>query len=209
MENIDFLPERIKAYRARRASFLRQVGLLSLCLAALAGLAYARQQRIDSAKAELTALKEQGLNLQRQLSFRSDLERQQADLMIKRRISDQLGSRVNALEVLAEIERLLPDSIVLTSMNLEAVELRIPLKAAEEKANSAARSADNRPKEKIEKRVRLIFTGLAPTDVDLANFIAQLSAGRLFEDINMGYAKNVDFRGRSAREFQASCYVVR
>jgi Tfp pilus assembly protein PilN len=209
MEKIDFLPERIKVQRARRASLVRQVCLLGVCLAALAALAYVRHQRIGSAKAELIALKDQSTNMQRQLAFRGELERQQADLMIKKRIDDQLGSRVNALEVLAELERLLPESIVLTSLNLEAVELRVPLKPAEDKASSSARAANNRPKEKVVKRVRLVFTGLAPSDVDLANFIAQLSAGRLFEDINMGYAKNVDFRGRSAREFQASCYVVR
>jgi Tfp pilus assembly protein PilN len=209
MEKIDFLPERVRTQRARNASLIRQGCLLAVCVLALTVLAYARQQRISAAKAELVSLKDQGANVQRQLAFRSDLERQQADLMIKKRIDEQLGSRVNTLEVLAEMERLLPESIVLTSMNLEAVELRIPMKPAEEKSASSARSSDNRPKEKVVKRVRLIFTGLAPSDVDLANFIAQLSAGRLFEDINMGYAKNVDFRGRSAREFQASCYVVR
>ncbi len=209
MEKIDFLPESIRSQRAHRASLIRQGCLLAVCVLALTVLAFARQQRISAARAEQVSLNDQFANVQHQLAFRSDLESQQADLMIKKRIDEQLGSRVNTLEVLAEMGRLLPDSIVLTSLNLEAVELRIPLKPAEERSDSSARSADNLPREKVVKRVRLIFTGLAPSDVDLANFIAQLSAGRLFEDVNMGYAKNVDFRGRSAREFQASCYVVR
>ena len=31
----------------------------------------------------------------------------------------------------------------------------------------------------------------------------------VFEDVNMGYAKNVTVKGRTAREFTASCYVSR
>jgi len=69
--------------------------------------------------------------------------------------------------------------------------------------------AQPRKEDKAVHRVRLVLTGLAPTDVDVANFIGQLSASRLFEDVTMGYAKNVSFRGRSAREFRASCYVAR
>jgi len=50
---------------------------------------------------------------------------------------------------------------------------------------------------------------MAPTDVDVANFIGQLAGSRLFEGVNMGYARNVTFRSRSARQFQVSCYVIR
>ncbi len=62
---------------------------------------------------------------------------------------------------------------------------------------------------KLVRRVRVVLAGLAPTDVDVANFIGQLSASPLFENVNMGYAKTVRFRGRSAREFQASCYLAK
>jgi Tfp pilus assembly protein PilN len=115
-----------------------------------------------------------------------------------------LGSRVNTLVVLAELEHLLPEGIFLTNVNLEAVELKVPVKPAGN--NSGAPPA---LKENAVKRVRLVFTGIAPTDVDLANFIAQISAGRLFEDVSMGYSRNVEFRDRTVREFQASCYVMR
>ena len=50
---------------------------------------------------------------------------------------------------------------------------------------------------------------MAPTDVDVANFIGQLAGSRVFEDVNMGYARNVPFRTRTARKFQVSCYVIR
>ena len=54
-----------------------------------------------------------------------------------------------------------------------------------------------------------MLTGMAPTDVDVANFIGQLSASCLFKNVNMGYAKTVTFQRRSAKEFQASCYLAK
>ena len=59
------------------------------------------------------------------------------------------------------------------------------------------------------RRIRLTVTGLSPTDVDVANFIGQLSASPLFEDVNIGYTKTINHQDRSARQFQASCYLIR
>jgi Tfp pilus assembly protein PilN len=206
---IDFLPSAIKVDRARRRSLKRQIWLVVFVIAGLTGLAHVRQGQIAQGKACLAALTTQMSTVNRQLAMRTDLERQLADLMIKKRIDDTLGSRANALEVLAELERTLPESIVLTSLTLEAVEVRTPVNRSLNGDAPVASGAAPVPKDKVSRRVRLVFTGMAPTDVDVANFIAQMSAGRLFEDVSMGYARNVEYRGRNVREFQASCYVAR
>lgn len=208
-DRIDFLPKYIKIRRARRQSFKRQTWLAIMAAVGLGVLAYVRESMVTQAKAELTWLDRRISAVNRQLSMRTDLEQQLADLMIKKRINDTLGSRANALEVLAELERTLPESIVLTSLTLEAVEVRTPINRSVSGDAPVPAGAAPAPKEKVSKRVRLVFTGMAPTDVDVANFIAQMSAGRLFEDVSMGYARNVEYRGRTVRDFQASCYVAR
>ena len=130
--------------------------------------------------------------------------------MIKGRIEEQLGRRVGTLDVLGELQRVMPESLALTHMTMETVEVPLELAPAER------RNASNRPvarsgktKNKMIKRVRLVLTGMAPTDVDVANFIGQLAGSRLFEDVSMGYARNVSFRNRAARQFQANCYLTR
>ncbi len=208
MEHIDFLPERIRIQRARRRSLVRQAYLIGACTLALFILGYVRQGMISGAKGELLRLDDQVANVNSQLAMRHDLARQQADLMIKKRIDDRLGSRVYALEVLAELERTLPKSIFLVNLALEAVDVHEQVEPAEQDANQAD-SSGRTPRDKVVRRVRLALTGVAPSDVDLANFIAQMSSAPLFEDVSMGYAKNTEFRGRTVREFQASCYVVR
>lgn len=211
MQNIDFLPERIRQQRARRRRLIRQAYLVVGCAAILATLAWVRGDRVGEARAELSGLQTRKANFERQLEVRSELEQQMADLLIKKRIDDQLGSRANVLDILAELDRLMPGSMSLTDLRLETVEL--PAGDAHRRQTNDSRSAraartTSRRESKI-KRMRLVLTGLAPTDVDVANFIGQLSASGLFEDVNMGYSRNATFDNRIAREFQASCHVVR
>ena len=208
MRDIDFLPERIRDQRTRRRSLFRQGQLTAVCVVALVVLGLVRQGGLRKAQAELTRVRDQAANVRYQLTFRSMLEKQKAELMIKKRIDDQLGSRVNALEVLAELERMLPESIFLTTLTLEAVEERVHLTSAVNRSSSG-KAVNRSPVEQSIKRVRLRFIGVAPGDVALADFVAQLSAGQLFEDVSLRYAKDVAFGQRTVREFEANCYVVR
>ena len=205
--NIDFLPERIKQQRARRARLVRQGYLLALCIVGLVGMGYLRESRINFAQAELASLSNRAETIQQQLAIRSALEAQQSELMIIKQIDETLGSRASSVEILSELSRILPACMALTSISMETMELRTnksltPNPAAQ--ANAAANA-----KGQVVKRIRMVITGVSPTDVDVANFIGQLSASPLFEDVNMGYTRNTLFRNRQAREFQASCYIVR
>jgi len=214
MHEIDFLPERIIVQRARRQRLVRDSYLVAICIVGLAALGYWRHGGLQQAEGALHAAAKRSRDVQTRLKILDSLEQQQAELMIKKRIADHLGSRVNTQDVMAELQRLLPTSMALSSLNLETMEVRLPVtRSRGRRTNTSLRVApagvQPRGEEKSLYRVRLVLTGLAPTDVDVANFIGQLSASRLFEDVTMGYAKNVSFRGRSAREFRASCYVAR
>lgn len=208
MQNIDFLPEKIKQQRARRRRLVRQGYLLVVCLISLGVLGYIRHGRINKAQAQLVLLDERVKNVRQQLAMREDLERQQAELLIKKRIDDLLGSRVDTLDLLAELERVLPATVSLTSLKIEAMDVRVPIKPVKVEAGQTV-PGTQRQRERTIRRVRLLLTGLAPTDVAVANFIGQLSASPVFEDVNMGYTKNVIFENHVARQFQTSCHVVR
>ncbi len=211
MDSINFLPERIRLQRARRRRMVRQGYVVLAFAAVLAVLGYMWQVRIAQARSELSALERRQAGMDQESSVRRSLESQLADLLVKKRIDEHLGSRVNALDVLAELSKILPESMAMSSLNLEAVEFKVPVEPVEK---DPARTAPgviglSKAREQTVKRVRLVITGLAPTDVDVANFIGQMSASPVFEDVNMGYAKTTVFSGRAGREFQASCYLAR
>jgi Tfp pilus assembly protein PilN len=212
MREVEFLPEQIRQQRARHRRLLRQGYLLAACVAGMGLLTYVRHGRMAEAGAEVAMLTRRADNLQHQLAMIPALERKLAGLLIKKRIDEKLGSRTDCTAVLAELCRLVPVNMALASMDLKTIEVRV--KAAKPPQPSLSRTAVPAAKaseetEEVVRRVRLVLTGLAPTDVDVANFIGQLAACCLFEDVNMGYAKTVDFRGRSAREFQVSCYLAK
>ena len=208
--NVDFLPERVMIGRAMRARVIRQGYLLGIMLAALVGLAYFNEGRIGRAEAQMSGLDSQSSNMTTQVEMMYNLQQQLSDLMIKQRIDNRLGSRVNGMDILGELGRILPVSMTLTNLELDARMVTIKLKPA---AGGAATAVGSRragkDRSKTITRLKLTITGLSPNNVDVANFIADMSASPLFEDVDMGYAKNVVFREKPAKEFQTSCYVVR
>ncbi len=205
MSDIDFLPERIRLQRQRLAHLKRQGLLLLLCIAAMAGLTVIRQHRIAQAAADVTMLNNCYRNIQDDLGRIPPLEHLMADLMIKKRIDGELGSRTDCTAVLAELCRVMPANVSLRSLEMQTADFKTDNKSARPVVDS---SAAQRSEEGV-KRVRIVLEGLAPTDVDIANFIGQLSSSCLFEDVNMSYSKSIPFRGRVAREFQASCYLAK
>lgn len=212
MQTVDFLPERIRTQRRRRRRLVRNSYVAVLVLAALAALGCWIQGHVAQARAELQHIHKQKQGVRVQLDMLDSLETQQAELMIKKRISDQLGSRVNIMDVLRELQRLLPASMSLTDLTLETMEVRSrPTRVVgSHRSSRAAVPADlTAGQDRVVRRVRLVLTGVAPTDVAVANFIGQLSASQLFEEVTMGYARNFQVRGQDAREFRVSCYVAR
>lgn len=201
MKRIDFLPERIKRQRRRRRVLQKQGAAGVVVVALLAGLGYMNQGRVSQARGELVMRQRDQQAMQMRLAMIPDLLAQQAEGRIKQRISEELGSRVDVRAVMVELGRLLPPSAALLSLDLSTVE-------TQSRQGATFAGGLQAP---TEPRVKLIITGVAPTDVDVANFIGQLSASPLFEDVNMGYARTiqVDDQQRNARSFQVTCLLPR
>ena len=208
-DEIDFLPERIISARNRKRRIAREAYLAAICLAGLIALGYVRTARIARAEAQIAALEQRRANLDAQLALRSELEQQQKALAVMRMITTDLGSRTHVLDVLAELEAVMPEGISLHELSLETVEVRIPVDTTHEAPRPRLAAGAQVKTEITEKRIQLRLTGLSPTDIEIANFIAQLSASPLFEDVTMGYARTEEFQGRLARRFQAGCLVAR
>ncbi|MHC4294016.1 MAG: PilN domain-containing protein [Planctomycetota bacterium] len=208
MDKVDFLPERIKAQRVRRRRIWREGFLLIACICALIALGYVRQEHISRAQAELNILNDQAGNIKQQLTLHDALQHQQIELTVMQRIEEDTGSRLKVLDVLGELQFVTPQSVSLTNILLETKELKVPARINGEK-HPTDTSSDTKKTEKNVKRVHLAVTGLSPGDAEVENFIGQLSASPLFENVNMDYTRKLEFRGKEAREFQVSCYLVR
>jgi len=212
INDVEFLPERVREQRARRRRLTRQGYLLAACVACMSVLTYVNMVRIDRAKRALGELRDRGANIARQIQMISPVEQELAELMIKQRIEADLGSRTDCTAVLAELCHVLPQNMALVSLELRATNVAAGSGSGGHTTHQSARpvvASGHQGARSTVRRARLVITGLAPTDVDVANFIGQLSASCVFENVNMAYAKTVTFQDRTAREFQASCYLAR
>ena len=209
MNKVDFLPETIRAKHERRIRIVREGYLLLALIGCVALLGTVRHGWIRQAEAQLSQIKTRASNIRIQVEHRASLERMEADLMVRRRIKEDIGSRANALDVMSELEYITPRTVVLKDIRLETIPVKVPVTEANQNTAAGITGSNKAKRFAIEKRLRLTVTGLSPTDVDVANFIAQMSASPFFEDVNMGYTRNVEYRRHRAREFQASCYLVR
>ena len=208
MNDIEFLPENVRSRRATRGRLVRMGWLLALCLLGMVGLTVIRQGRISSARADLATLSCRSEEVRTQVAMVAPLEKQMADLLIKKRIDEELGGRTDCTAILAELCKLMPNNLALVSLDLESVEELVELDDGNRNRSGRASSGGRSRNRTTRKRCRVVLTGLAPSDVDVANFIGQLSSSCLFDDVNMGYARTVEFSGRLAREFRASFYLV-
>ena len=120
------------------------------------------------------------------------------------------ASRTDCTAVLAELCRLTPNNMALVSLELKPVDVTVEEETrGRNTSDHVRRGSGRRQSNKKVRRVQLVICGLAPGDVEVANFIGQLSASPLFQDVNMGYARTRELQDRIAREFQASCYLIK
>lgn len=203
MANIDFLPKRIRMRRRRLLRIRKRLCVLAAVMAVLTGMAYWNAARIARAQAELQDKLQRCAELKAQLDEIPALREQLREVQVKQQIVQELGSRLTTNALLAELARIMPPTTSLTSIDCSTVEERI---------NAPAKPGAGKPAKPIsEKRVRLELTGIAPSDVDVANVIGQMSACKLFRDVTMGYTRplTIDDEQRKARAFRVSCRLAR
>ena len=207
MNAIDFLPKRIRQQRRRRRTLGRQGVLVGLCAAGLSVLACLNQARVASAKSDLDTKQANCRAVQEQIKTLPAQEAALREARLKVRIGAELGSRLDLQAVLAEISRMLPEGAGLLSLDCGTVAVPVSRPSESPSAGGAvqpARTGKPPIQSTAEPRLRLTLTGVAPTDVDAANFMQKLQACPLFQDVDMAYTRTVlvDQDRRKARNFQ-------
>jgi cell division protein FtsB len=218
MVEIDFLPEHIKTQRMQRRRTWRCAYLLSVVAVLLVGFTVAIEDSAAETRAEAALLAARRENRKQMRARQVELEAEQAELTINKAISERLGSRVKAVNVLGEIEKVICQAdrtkrLVLREWLVETFEVQIPIATPGGRLPAGRTRRDGasvgHPVRRV-PRLRVALVGIAADDVTVANFVAQLSANPMFERVNMEYTQTVNFGGRrDARQFKATCYVTR
>ncbi|MCC7351865.1 MAG: PilN domain-containing protein [Phycisphaerales bacterium] len=191
MRELEFLPEWYpRIFRRRRLVMLQAWMVLTFALG-LAGWSFLCGRNVKSARAELSTLKGD--------MSKTDMDLKKLDqlLELKRqwRLQDQviarLGVHVPSARLIAALESVMPPEMALLNLAVETVEQ--PRSVAKPNGKSEI---------VVDRQIKIRMLGVAPTDVDLANFMTRLTAERYFEQVSMSYAKERQERGHVMREFE-------
>lgn len=201
MNDINFLPPGYVTRFARRNRLIRQGILCLLIMVCMLGWfmsnrrhLIAMEQAAANAEHQLAAARTQSEELKR-------LQSQLSQLSQAVKVQDQLTPPLDFTTVISSIAPLMSESMTLTelSMTSEGPEPKAPVAAGTSNSEAA------KPKPIAPLRIEIV--GLAPEDVEIADFVGRLSEHRLFTQVKMAYSKPREIKNVLAREFRIEMQV--
>jgi Tfp pilus assembly protein PilN len=194
VRELEFLPAWYGQARSRYR-WLRMQAVTTLLLVAGLGLWLALAQRnIRSAQAALNSVDAQLAQSQLELEQLQVQLKLKNQLEFQRKIVSRLGMQVEVSRMINTLERLMPKEMSFTELAFDTTEEIV--KAADGSSN------DRNPTKSRSLRVKLL--GVAPSDVDLANFLAGLTNVAFFQDVSLTYARDKSQVGHVMREFEVA-----
>ncbi len=212
MSELDFLPDWYLFRLERRHGYFVFVWL-GVCLVGAMGLwFYLVHSQVRQCRADLQQLKAERNTVNDQLLKIDKLRAVRDDLTRKSDIARQLHNRPDVIHVSGRLVELAGDDVNLVDMKIVSEEIKPPSPSAGPSGRSGGRAAPAAPgavpQDPPKVRYGLTVTGVAPSDVSIANFIARLSASDAFVDVQMGYTKDVKRSGRLMRQFELTGRLV-
>ena len=213
---INFLPSDYMERRGRR-----RANIICLILAGVAvvGLGLGSGLTLVSAlsSAAMRAVVErQYQEASIQIKQLKDLEERKAGLVHKVELSSDLLERVPRSHLLARLTNYLPQKASLTGVMLKFEDVEVPAPQSQAGSPPGARAdakdagapnGGKNPKDKPDRVKVKMWTfrvdGLAPTDVEVAEYISRLSSDPLFREVDLQYSEQFPYReSATMRKFQ-------
>jgi Tfp pilus assembly protein PilN len=194
MAEPDFLPSWYPQACQRKRLVVLQSWMVLVLVAGLAIWAFLVHRNIHIARGEVSALSRQLSQAGQDLRRLDELLALQKQWRQQDQIFEKLGTYVEATRFICAMDRIMPREMSLMNLTLETSEQAQPVSSL-----ATAKTAQEQP---VDRRLNIRLVGVAPTDVDLANFLARLTAEPLFEQVSMTYARERRDGGHVMREFE-------
>jgi len=207
MQVMNFLPRDFTERRGRRRANLLCLGLTGVALLALAGVCALHVMRAFGASSLRAVVEQQYREAGRQIEQLKLLEDRKAGLVRKVEFSADLLERVPRSHILARLTNALPSDTSLQVLVMSTVEVEVPAPkptTTKEGDTPASKGSKSKRPEKIRRReIQFRLDGLAVTDVQVAEYIARLTADPLFEEVNLKFSEEFPYEpGVTMRRFE-------
>lgn len=196
MREFDFLPSWYSAFLSRKRLLKLQVFLTLLAVGGLFAWWQRSQGNLRRSEAALVSLKQQVADSRAQAEHLARLEALRKQWKAQAEVLSRLGLHVESARLLGKLADALPDSVALLSIELNVDESPMQLSAAQ---RALFKDAGSIP---LDRRLKVKLQGVAPTDVEVVNFLTAINRVGFFERVAPTYARDRRELGRVFREFE-------
>jgi Tfp pilus assembly protein PilN len=205
---LSFLPEDYLERRSRqRANLLFAVLFLIVASGIIA--AFVLDERESQRRAQLDAeVDRQYEDAARRIEQVRQLQEKQRHMAQQAELTASLLEKVPRSFILAETTNSMPAGVSLLDFGMEARRRAAAAppaaRTAVEQRREAARSqvASASTPEPVQYDVSMKLTGVAQTDVQVAQFMSRLQQSTLLQDVNLVYTEQSEMEGQQVRKFQ-------
>jgi Tfp pilus assembly protein PilN len=211
--NATFLPEDYLAKKAERRTNIISLVLFAVVMGGVFLAFLVTNQKWTQVKQRQEDINGRYQQAALQIRELNQLETQKEEMLHKAELAAALVERVPRSILLAELINRMPERLSLLDFQLESEKLK-PVINRDDDGDGAKRIGPRRAKTKEEAsednkkirppryRVELSLTGVAPTDLEVSRYLAELNAYELLNDVTLEYSEEKDVEGQIMREFK-------
>jgi len=212
MNKINFVPDDYIQQRESNRANLMYMGLLMAVLFGMALTFTAIKMRQSAVKSELAALDERLEKAQEQIVLLDTLQAKGRAMMKKALITAELADPVSKSIVLASLTNNLPSGVSLDNLRINDKEIKIAANKDKEQTQYEKKSSSNKKKTASTKTLietQIEITGFAPSDIEVANYIAKLGGSFLFNNVGLVESSEQKDGENRVRKFKLKAAIKR
>ncbi|HVX85135.1 MAG TPA: PilN domain-containing protein [Phycisphaerae bacterium] len=209
--NMNFLPEDyVERRQATRAAYLF-IGLLVVVIVGIIGAYVYQQYDCRSVFDERDRVLAEYENASNAITKSQEMEQEKASMVAKFELTTTLMERVRRSALLAELTTLQPKGVNMLSLDLASHDIQPPAGPAPAIDQAKAAAGDLPAIKRPQVEVTIDLVGTAPTDSQVAQYIAALSKSKLLSDVNLlfseEYKRTRDNNSEMLRKFHVQMKV--
>ena len=208
---LSFLPDDYLVRKAQRRTNVVCAMLFVVVMSAIGTAFYYTERSLRAVVDENVRVNQEYTEEAKRIEQYKLVEEKQKKIQQQADLTSSLFENVPRSTLLAEFTNALPSGVYLLDLNLDSKPRQRAAVVAktmyeQKKAQLEAKKAAPEPKQ---FDVALKLTGVAQTDVQVAQFINKLSHSKLLRDVNLVIVEEYNVEGEKARKFQLDMALSR
>ncbi|MEE9212495.1 MAG: PilN domain-containing protein [Phycisphaeraceae bacterium] len=203
MNQVNFLPETFVTDQARMSRIYRQIALIIGVAVCMVGYMTTSRSHLASVETYADNLETEVAAAKQQMNELTKLQQRYQGLTHQLRIQRELALPLRHSQIVATLGQQMPESIALTDLRIDS---HLPATRGKY-ARALAASPNSVVPAEYKPVLELEMTGLAASDLDIANFVGALSDHPLFSDVKMHFSRTIRAGDLIGRQFRLSMQV--